>query len=330
MNRLYAQLCQYDPADWRRAIDAIAPKVHEIDRTATRIWFAFWPLELHLACEAARKTESGAETTTSSLTTEPARKFGLMGRWRLADQIDESHRFLYAHRYWPQVKTAACSDRDWPDPLPELVATVADAASRRARTDREMLLGMSAVALMTLRQVGPADFGAAPGRIHLSQEARRMSPHQVLGRRAKDDWQGLFGFMRGLKKRWTVTFDENDPAASFLLIHGQEIATAAQADKREYRSKDPRCTPGEGPIPVECRAASCGTCWIGVLAGAEKLSPVVQRDERMRMKVFGYCDTDEPRPIIRLACQARAFGAVSVVIPPWNGMFGSVLSKQRR
>src|SRR5204863_5319528 len=98
------------------------------------------------------------------------------------------------------------------------------------------------------------------------------------------------------------------------------VATAAQADKREYRSRDARCTPGEGPIPVECRAASCGTCWVGVLEGAEKLSPVVDRDERRRMKVFGYPVTNEPKPLIRLACQAKAFGAVSIVIPPWNGM----------
>jgi ferredoxin len=119
-----------------------------------------------------------------------------------------------------------------------------------------------------------------------------------------------------------VTFDENDPEATFPVINGQEITTAAQADKREYRSADIRCTPNEGPIPVECRAGSCGTCWIGVLGGAEKLSAVVDRDERRRMQVFGYIDSAEDRPLIRLACQSVATGAVSIVIPPWNGMFG--------
>ena len=125
-----------------------------------------------------------------------------------------------------------------------------------------------------------------------------------------------------------MTFDENDPAATFPLINGQEIATAAQADKREYRSRDPRCTPGEGPIPVECRAASCGTCWVGVLGGAEKLSPVDERDEGRRMKVFGYTDTDGAQPLMRLACQARACGAVSIVIPPWNGVFGKFIPRR--
>lgn len=59
-----------------------------------------------------------------------------------------------------------------------------------------------------------------------------------------------------------------------------------------------------------------------MLGGAEKLSPVSERDEGRRMKVFGYADTAEPTPLLRLACQARAHGAVSIVIPPWNGMFG--------
>ena len=126
-----------------------------------------------------------------------------------------------------------------------------------------------------------------------------------------------------------MTFDEADPSATFTVINGQEVASGAQTDKRDYKSREPRCTPGEGPIPVECRAASCGTCWIGVLGGAEKLSPVVERDERRRMAVFGYTDSTEERPLIRLACQARAFGAVSIVIPPWNGLIGSCRAWRR-
>ena len=47
------------------------------------------------------------------------------------------------------------------------------------------------------------------------------------------------------------------------------------------------------------------------------------------MPLFGYIETDEPRPVIRLSCQARAAGAVSVVIPPWNGYFGKYLKRVR-
>ena len=315
VHALYAHLRQYDARAWRRALDVLDAEIAPIDREATRIWFAFFPLDLHVAFENALDPVA------------LARELRLMGRWRLADQINASHRFLYAHRYWPQVKHAIETTERMPDALPELISLVADAATRRARVDREQLLGIAAAGLMTLRQTGPDAFLATAAEIVLSPRARAASPHQVLSRRARDDWQGPLGFTRGLMKRWTVTFDENEPDASFTLIHGQEIASAAQTDRRDYHAREPRCTPGEGPIPVECRAASCGTCWVGVLAGREKLSPVVERDEASRMKVFGYTHTDEAQPLIRLACQAKASGAVSIVIPPWNGVCGAVIRR---
>jgi uncharacterized 2Fe-2S/4Fe-4S cluster protein (DUF4445 family) len=40
------------------------------------------------------------------------------------------------------------------------------------------------------------------------------------------------------------------------------------------------------------------------------------------MKVFGYKQPDDEKPFLRLACQAKAFGNVTIVIPPWNGVFG--------
>jgi uncharacterized 2Fe-2S/4Fe-4S cluster protein (DUF4445 family) len=40
------------------------------------------------------------------------------------------------------------------------------------------------------------------------------------------------------------------------------------------------------------------------------------------MKVFGYKQPDEERPFLRLACQARAAGNATIVIPPWNAVFG--------
>lgn len=313
---LFERLSTYDAAAWRRALETLSASIHEVDRNATKIWFAFYPLELVLALESADEEDA------------LVRKLGLMGNWRLREQVDSSHRFLFAHRFWPQVKGAIESaEAPFADDLAALITAVADAATRTARCDREMLLGITAVGLMTLRQAGVEAFVDAPGKVHLSERARATSAHQIMGRRAKDDWQGLFGFLRGMRRRWTVTFDENDPAATFTLVNGQEIASAAQTDKRDYRSRDARCIPGEGPIPVECRAASCGTCWVGVLGGAEKLSPVVDRDERRRMQVFGYIDTDDPKPMIRLACQAKATGAVSIVIPPWNGIFGKLVSR---
>ena len=314
MSALFDHLCQYDSAAWGSAIDVLQGEIHPIDRNATKIWFAFFPLDLHLAL--AESDDPGGM----------ARKLGLMGRWRLADQVDSSHHFLFSHRYWTQVKSAINGYSGPLLELPALVSAIAEAGARTARVDREFLLGITAIGLMTLRQTGPAGFDA-PGKVVLSERARALSPHQILRRRARDDGQGFLGFLKGLKKQWSVTFDENDPEATFVVIDGQEIASGAQSDKRDYRSRDERCTPGEGPIPVECRAASCGTCWIGVIGGAEKLSPVVDRAERRRMKVFGYVDTADERPLIRLACQARAHGAVSIVIPPWNGVVASCLRR---
>jgi hypothetical protein len=65
---------------------------------------------------------------------------------------------------------------------------------------------------------------------------------------------------------------------------------------------------------------------VGVLGGAEKLTEVSPR-ERKAMQLFGYIDTDNSRPLIRLSCQAQGEGAVSVVIPSWNGVFGKYLRK---
>ena len=308
MKHLYESLLRYDSSDWFNAIELLSANIADVDRDATRIWFAFYPLRLQLALDAT-DDRPGLE-----------RKLGLMGRWGLADKIDSSHRFLYGHRYWPQVKAAIGAVAHVPDELPALATAVADAVARDAKVTRDDVVGISAVGLMTLRQAGPEAFAASPGTVHVPDSFARRSPQQVVRARTKDEGQGLLGFLSGVKREWTITFDEQDPAATFTAIEMQEIASASQSDKREYRSKDPRCIPNEGPIPVECRAASCGTCWVGVLGGAERLTPV-EPHEAARMKVFGYAQLEVgSQPVIRLACQAKARGAASIVIPPWNGI----------
>ena len=180
---------------------------------------------------------------------------------------------------------------------------------------------------MTLQQVGLAAFKAAPGDVQIDARYAQKSPEQILRERARDDGQGVLGFLRTTDKLWTVTFDENDATHRFKMVNRQELASAAATDKRDWHLQDPRCTVNEGPIPVQCRSASCGTCWVGVLGGAEKLTPVDRR-ERRQMPDFGYIDTDHPQPVIRLSCQAQGTGAVSIVIPPWNGVFGKYLRQR--
>ena len=179
---------------------------------------------------------------------------------------------------------------------------------------------------MTVQQVGLAQFNATPGQITIDSKHAKRSPEQILKERAKDDGQGVLGFLKTVDKKWTVTHDENDDAAKYKLNNAQDLAWGAEADRsRDWRALDPRRI--EGPIPVECRSASCGTCWIGVLGGADKLSDVAVREGK-QIKLFGYINTSEPKPLIRLACQAQAQGAVSIVIPPWNGVFGKFLQRR--
>jgi ferredoxin len=190
------------------------------------------------------------------------------------------------------------------------------------------VVGISAVAFMTVRQAGLAAFKAAPGEVKIGRKHARKSPEQIMRERAQNDSQGLFGFLRTVDKQWTVTYDENDDKAKYKLNDSQDLAWGAADDRtRNWREIDPRRI--EGPIPVECRSASCGTCWVGVLGGAEKLADVAAREGK-KIKEFGYIDTNEPRPLIRLACQAQAHGAISIVIPPWNGVFGKTLSDRDR
>jgi ferredoxin len=313
-------LRQHNEHDWAEALRDLLPRVHEVDRNATQVWFGFYPLALQRAIESAEDRE------------QLAQRLLLQGDYLLKDQIDSSHRFLYGHRYWPQTRRAveeyAAEFKATEAAELKLAAAILSAAGRAAgsaKADESLLVGITAVALMTIAQAGLAAFASAPGRLHIDERHARLTPEQVLKARAKDDSQGLLGFLRTVDKEWTVTFDENTEGATFKLINGQDLAWAAAADKHDYKQEDARRI--EGPIPVECRNASCGTCWVGVLGGVEKLAPVSARERRM-MREFGYLDSEEERPLIRLSCITPASGAVSIVIPPWNGFYGKRLKQQ--
>src|SRR5437763_4631091 len=59
------------------------------------------------------------------------------------------------------------------------------------------------------------------------------------------------------------------------------------------------CDEHLAPIPFNCRSASCGTCRIHVLEGADQLVPPAE-DELDLLDVFNH----KP-PLVRLTCQAR-------------------------
>jgi ferredoxin len=320
MTELEIFLDKHDDEAWGRAVGELLPSIHEVDRAATQIWFHFFPLAL---LRAFQRAEDPAVLTRDLL---------MQGKWFLRDQVDSSHTFLYGHRLWPEVKRAivrlAESGAVAPGSLAGLVRAVSGAVAGERRVDETLVVGVAAAGLMTLQQVGLAEFRRTPGEVLLDRRHARRSPADVLGERARDDGQGLFGFLHTADRRWTVVWDENSDDRRFKIVHEQELASGAATDRRPWHEQDERCTVGEGPIPVQCRSASCGTCWVGVLGGAEKLSEVGAR-ERKLMPQLGYLDTDEARPLIRLSCQARGTGAVSIVIPPWNGYFGKHLKKQQ-
>lgn len=314
-------LNQHGEEAWAATLTTLLRSIHDVDKNATQIWFAFYPLSLFQAFQQPVDPE------------ELTRQLLMKGVYPLREQIDSSHKFLYGHRYWPEVKKAveafasnfSASDNS---PLSDQILKVARAVSQTLKVDQSLVVGMAAVGFMTVQQTGLAAFKRAQGAMLLDKKHAKKSPDRVLRERAVDDSQGLFGFLKTIDKKWTITYDETDDSARYKMNHDQDMAWGAADDRtRNWREIDPRRP--EGPIPVECRSASCGTCWVGVLGGAEKLSDVAVREGK-KIKEFGYIDTVEPKPLIRLACQAKALGAVSIVIPPWNGVFGKYLKAQRQ
>jgi ferredoxin len=314
-------LNQHGEEAWAAALTTLLRLVHEVDKNATQIWFSFYPLSLFRAFQSAPDPD------------RLAAQLLIQGVYNLERQIDSSHRFLYGHRYWPEVKKAVeafatnFTAADTAE-LSDQIVKVARAVAQTVKVDESLAVGITAVAFMTVQQAGLEAFKNAKGEMLLDRKHVKKSPEQVLRERAVDDSQGLFGFLKTVDKKWTVNHDENDAAAKYKLNNAQDLAWGAEADRsRNWRELDPRRV--EGPIPVECRSASCGTCWVGVLGGAEKLSDVAVREGK-KIKEFGYINTTEPKPLIRLACQAQALGAVSIVIPPWNGVFGKYLKSLKQ
>ncbi|MBA3784449.1 MAG: 2Fe-2S iron-sulfur cluster binding domain-containing protein [Acidobacteria bacterium] len=310
MNRFESFLNKFDENDWLKAINELLPIMHEVDRDATQIWFRFYPLTLFKYLQSAEDKAAAIQ------------KFVMQGNYELKNQIDSSHKFLYGHRFWMEVKTAILERAEsFENSGSEFEAKIiAKLVADKLKVNESLLVGITHVGLMTLTQVGLENFKSSPGKTEKPTGLLKKSPEQIVKERAKDDSQGLLGFLKTINKQWTVRYDESKDNGKFKLMDDEEIASGAARDQSQnWLAQDARC--GEGVIPVECRSAACGTCWVGILGGAEKLSDVATR-ERKQMKIFGYNQGDAPKPLLRLACQARANGKVSIVIPPWNGVFG--------
>lgn len=306
-NSFESFLSQHNDTDWLQVLFKLDPQIHPVDKRATRIWFSFFPLKLKRAFDAA----------------EDRKKFEtdlvLKGKYLLAEQVDESAHFLCGHRFWPQVKQAVASyaeTSNFTTSLHEQILDVATKVAAQVNADKSLLVGITAVAFMTLEQVG-LDLLKRPA---VATQHSNKSPEQIVAERNTDDSQGVLGFLRTVDKRFTVTFNESVSAAKFPVVNMQDITMAAAEDKRPHHLNDPRCKEGEGPIPVECRTCACGTCWVGVLSDTSKLSPPTPREIDKATTVFCYEGfTGEKDSPIRMACQVKCYGNATIVIPPWHG-----------
>jgi ferredoxin len=304
-------LASLSESDWNSALAALLPSIHSVDRNAVQIWFRFYPLSLE------------RYISTSDNVEEAKRSIKMQGDFGLDGRVDTSHDFLYGHRYWTAVKAAIEAESqvfeggnvDLADEIKQIATMVAG----KLKVETSLVVGITAVGFMTATQVGLEKLRSIGGNSSRPSGILAKSADAVVAARKQDDSQGLFGFLKTVDKKFSVIYDEANKGR-FDIMDDQEIASASGNDRSQnWQAKDERCW--EGPVPVECTSASCGTCWVGVIAGEEKLSEVGRR-ERRAVKVFGYNQTEDTKPIIRLACQAKAHGNVTIVIPPWNAVFG--------
>ena len=312
MTNLEKYLEQFSEADWLAVVDELLPCIHEVDRDAVQIWFRFFPLDLHRYIAKA----DGGDDAVSGL--------ALQGNYELKGQIDTSHHFLYGHRHWKVIKAAIEAEAvvftDQTPTLIEEIKAIGMLVAEKLSVERQMVNAMATIGLATLNQVGLEAFRSATGETVKPTGVMTKSPNAVIAGRAKDDSQGLLGFLKTVNKNYSVAYSNGRVAGKFDIMNEQEIAGASAGDRsRNWQEQDQRCW--EGVVPVECLSASCGTCWVGVLGGGDKLTEVTRREKRA-MTIFGYNQPDEPKPFLRLACQAKATGNVTIVIPPWNGVFG--------
>lgn len=311
-NAFLDHLATFGENDWLDAVETLIPEIHAVDRDAVRIWFRFYPLSLKRWLDAQPDRD------------EAIRGLALQGKFELKDDIDGSHHFLYGHRFWKGVKCSVTKEieetKDTEPPLVEMIKRIGMRLAEKKGVERHLTNAIAAVGLATLNQVGLEAFTATDGDVAEPKGLMARSPDAIVEERGKDDSQGIFGFLKTIDKKYSIAFSSSDYSGKFPVVLDQEVTQAASKDRsKDWQSFDERCW--DGPIPIECTAASCGTCWVGVIGGAEKLSEVGRR-ERRQTKVFGYNQPDDAKPVIRLACQTRASGNVTLVIPPWNGVFG--------
>lgn len=305
-NQLLESLEGHSQKSWLEALDALGASIHEVDREATRIWFAFWPLELQ---EALRSGEGPKHM---------AKVMDLEGEWTLDERIDASVSFLYGAHHWSATKKAVLAHDAPAASLTQTTQALAGTIAAAEKVDVSLVTGIAAVGLMMLRIVGDDALSAVADH-PASGDLLPKNPRRILSHRKRESRDGLFTFLRGVNRRWDVRWSETRSDGVYRAVNQQDLAMAGASAEGDYRSLDYRRI--DGPVPVECRVGSCGYCWVGLLAGKDNLTPITPFEQE-RLRYFGYDtvnDEEDSHPLVRLACQSQCKGDVTVTIPPWNG-----------
>ena len=310
-NAFQSFLSSHNDSQWDAVIKDLLPLIHPVDQSATQIWFSFWPLKL------ARFLQ---ESTDPAMT---VKKFQLDGNYRLDEQIDSSVDYFYASIYWGIVKRTILKVVESVDTfevmnLQSVIRSISSQVAIAVNVEESVILGIVAAGVMMLQQVGVKAFQASINTEKVLKPTQTLE--QAMRARKQKDGSGLRHLLGIQNRKFTVTFDSKQPDATFAAMHGQDLSMASSMDKRDFRGQDHRRA--FGPIPAECRSGACGYCWIGIRNGEENLSEVTDF-EKKRLKHFGYVSEDADihnHPRVRLACQAKCAGNVTVVIPPWNGV----------
>src|SRR4029079_1989842 len=195
-NTFEAYLNKFNERDWLAAVTTLAPEIHKVDRAGTQISFRFFPLGLFRYLQSAEDKEKAVQA------------FVIKGDYELKNQIDTSHHFLYGHRYWKTVKAAIEAEsavfENGNIDLAEEIRQVAALPAEKLKVDTSLVLGITAVGFMTVVQTGLDNFKNAAGEGEKPKGLMTKSPDHIVSERAKDDSQGLLGFLKTIDKKFTV------------------------------------------------------------------------------------------------------------------------------
>ena len=139
-----------------KSLSELLPAIHEVDRTATQIWFRFYPLALHEFLKTAEDKEKTLQ------------KFVMQGDWDSTTKLIRRTNFFTDTVFGRKLKTRLKN-------APHLLANenaFDQMKSKKSpkpprtnsKTDVSLLIGITAVGLMTLRQVGFDAFKNAEGK----------------------------------------------------------------------------------------------------------------------------------------------------------------------